>query len=221
MAPSLDASRLTFRKVDLDGDGEPELLVEYIDLVQSRYRKQEQGRLSDESFMGPEGVTIPYLSMWLLRFDGTVYRPTHVGPFLVGQVWAQAPFGQRKDRAMLFVRHESCTECHPSVYLSVVDFLREPNGALFEFTYATDHKDFDNTIEYVLPGMGHSVDAKVETRVLPASSEGPHLLQQFLMDDGKVEWWIFRCDDLKCDYEMFLGALPSRYRPSWQAGRKL
>jgi hypothetical protein len=202
IAPSLDRQRWTFRQVDLDGDGEPELIVEYVDLI------------------GDASVKDPYLSLWHLRFDGTVYRPTYAGPFLVGGLHGQMAFGQTGERKVVFVRHSSCTECHPWVYLTIVDFFSKPNGAAFEFTYAGDHKSFKYDIEYILPGMGHSIDAKVETRALPATLEGPHLMQQFRLNNGKTEWWVFRCADMKCDYEMF-DELPNKYRSSWQSGRKL
>ena len=100
------------------------------------------------------------------------------------------------------------------------DFLPRPNGAAFEFTYDGDHQTFKPRIEYVLPGMGHSVDAKVETRALPATAAGPHLMQQFRLEDGKAEWWVFRCEKFKCDYEMY-DELPGKYRQTWQRGRKL
>ena len=202
IAPSLDQQRWSFRKVDLDGDGEPEVIVEYVDLI------------------GDANVKDPYLSLWHLRYNGTVYRSTYAGPFLVGNLHAQLAFGQSNDRKMVVVRHSSCTECHPWVYLTVIDFFRSPDGAAFEFTYADDHKSFKYDIEYILPGVGHSVDAKVETRALAATSEGPHLIQQFRFDDGKTEWWVFRCQDLKCDYEMYK-ELPSKYRQSWQRGLKI
>jgi len=202
IAPSLDVQRWSFRKVDLDGDGEPEVIVEYVDLI-------------DDA-----NVKDPYLSLWHLRYDGTAYRPTYAGPFLVGSIHAQMAFGQSHGRQMVFIRHSSCTECHPWVYLTVVDLLARPNGAAFEFTYDDAHKSFKYEIEYVLPGMGHSVDAKVETRALPATPEGPHLMQRFRLDDGKTEWWVFRCQSLKCDYEMY-EELPSKYRQSWQRGKKV
>jgi len=202
LAPSLDGRRWTFRKVDLDRDGEPELLVEHVDLI------------------GDADVKDPYLSLWHLRYNGAIYVPTYAGPFLVGSIHAHLPFGQSGDRDVVFVRHSSCTECHPWIYLTVVDFLPRPSGAAFEFSYDHDHKVFQDTIEYVLPGMGHSVDAKVETRALPATSAGPHLMQQFRLDDGKTEWWIFRCEQLKCDHEQF-DKLPGKYWPAWQAGKKL
>ena len=219
LAPSLDPARLTFRTVDLDRDGEPELLVEYIDLPPALYRVQEGGRVLEEVHPIPDVEhRDPYLSLWLLKFDGTVYRTTYAGHFLAGAVHAEAPFGQDGSHRMIFIRHQSCTECHASTYLTVVDFFRD---AGFVFSYDEAHSDFTYRIEYALAGKGHTVNAEVETRVLPASPKGPHLMQQFRLDDGKVEWWVFRCVDLKCDYEMHLGALPSRYRKAWQAGRKL
>jgi len=52
------------------------------------------------------------------------------------------------------------------VYVSVVDFLRTPNGAMFEFSYAGDHKEFGHTIEYILPGWAIR-SMRSRTRVLP------------------------------------------------------
>lgn len=203
LAPSLDQERSTFRKLDLDLNGDPELLVEQVDLV------------------GDEYVRDPYLSVWLLRYDGTRFQPTYAGPFLVGEIVAELPFGSRPAQRSLIVRHQSCTECDPWVYLSVLDLLREPKGGVFQFTYAADHKDFGRTIEYSLPGMGHSVDADVETRVPSPTPTGPHLLQRFKLEDGTTEWWVFTCSDLKCDYDMSIGSLPGKYKALWDAGKPL
>jgi len=219
IAPSLDPARLTFRTMDLDGDGEPELLVEFIDLPPPLYQLQEGGRISEEAFPIPGAVQRdPYLSLWVLKFDGSVYRATYAGPFLAGEVHAAAPFGQVGMPTMVFIRHQSCTECHASTYLTVVDFFRDD---AFQFSYDEKHEIFAHRIEYSLAGKGHTVDAEVETRVLPASNAGPHLLQQFRLADGKVEWWVFSCVDLKCDYALHLGALPAQFRKAWGAGRKL
>jgi hypothetical protein len=107
------------------------------------------------------------------------------------------------------------------VYLTAVDFLHPPSGAFFEFTYAKDHKEFSPRIEYVVPGMGHSVDADVETRI-PKGNAGQHLMQHFLLKDGEPEWWIFSCNrDLKCDYELHLGSLSSRYEAAWAEADRL
>src|SRR5439155_17728370 len=120
-----------------DGDGEPEVIVEYIDLV------------------GDANVKDPYLSLWHLRYDGSVYRPTYAGPFLVGSIHAQMAFGQSGNRDVVFIQHSSCTECHPWVYLTAVDFFPRPNGAAFEFTYGVVYMTFKYYIVYVLPEMGH------------------------------------------------------------------
>jgi len=177
-------------------------MVEYVDLV------------------GDANVKDPYLSLWHLRHDGSVYRPTYAGPFLAGSIHAQMAFGQSGGRDVVFIRHSSCTGCHPWVYLTVVDFLPRPSGAAFEFTYDEDHKIFKYEIEYVLPGMGHSLDAKVETRALAATPAGPNLMQQFRLDDGKTEWWVFHCEKFKCDYEKY-DELPRKYRQAWERGKKV
>jgi len=219
IAPSLDPARLTFRTVDLDGDGEPELLVEFTDLPPPMYQIQQGGRLSEETYPLPVVDTRdPYLSLWLLKFDGSVYRATYAGPFLVGEIHAAAPFGQVGKPTMVFIRHQSCTECHASTYLTVVDFFRDDG---FTFSYDEAHQVFASAFKYSLAGKGHTVDAEIESRVLPASTEGPHLMQQFRHDGGKIEWLIFRCVDLRCDYELHLGPLPPQLRAAWEAGRKL
>ena len=219
LAPSLDPARLTFRTVDLDGDGEPELLVEFIDLPPPLYQIQQGGRLSEEAYPLP-GVDArdPYLSLWLLKFDGSVYRATYAGPFLAGELHTMAPLGQSGRNAAVFVRHQNCTECHASTYLTAVDFARDD---WFAFSYDKAHKTFEPRIEYGLAGKGHTVDASVETRVLPVSPKGPHLMQQFQLDGGKVEWWVFRCVELKCDYELHIGALPAQFKRAWETGRRL
>jgi len=203
LAPSLDRGRITFRKLDLDKDNEPELLVEYVDLI------------------GDEHVKDPYLTLWLISFEGERVKATHVGPFLVGDIWVAIPFGQHDNHNMVVIRHQSCTECHPWVYLTIVDFLRGANGDAFRFTYSEDHKRFGSTLEYILPRMGHSADAHVESRIMKPTGKGPHLIQRFTLDGGKTEWWVFTCKETQCDFELSVGAIPAKYKPFWEAGRKL
>src|SRR5439155_23711767 len=90
--------------------------------------------------------------------------------------------------------------------------------------YAKAHDGFDSTIEYALTGQGHTIDAKVETRSLPASAKGPHLLQSFTMEQGENrpdEWWTFTCKDFRCDYQMYAGQPPADFKKLWDKGRKL
>jgi hypothetical protein len=203
LAPSLDEAKLTFWRTDIIGGKEPELLIGFIDLI------------------GDENVKDPYLSLWLLKYDGTKYNAIHAGPFLYGQLHYIGQFGQDSSRKMVFIKHMSCTECHPWVYLTIVDFLKGSNGDAFSFTYLENHKDFSYRIEYILPGMGHSVDAKVETRVIQSGMKGPHLIQHFILEEGGSEWWTFNCKELKCDYEFFKNSLPQKYNILWRNGQKI
>jgi hypothetical protein len=203
MAPGLKKENLTFWKVSL-APGRPGLLLGHIDIS------------SDEPFR------YPYLSLWFMPADdpaGAAYG----GSYLAGRLHALRPFGADASRTQVFVKHQSCIECEPWVYLTVIDFSRRAPGNRFQFSYDDDHRDFDATIEYELPGMGHSVDAKVESRVPAAhAASGPHLLQHYKFEDAtKDEWWVFVCRGLKCDYKLFGRELPDRYRKSWQTAQTL
>ena len=204
LAPSLNQESLTFWKTDYFEDGEPELIVGQVDISKDKYFKY------------------PYLSLWLLEFKGNKYKATYAGPFLAGQLHAIEPFGPFNGKRMAFVWHLSCIQCEPWVYLTVVDFSKLPDGAFFEFTYSKDHSGFGHTIEYGLPGMGHSVDAVVESRITTIlDSNGPHLIQKFKLLEGKYEWWVFTCKDYKCDYEMYLDNLPKKYIKIWENAERL
>jgi hypothetical protein len=172
LAPSLNQSHLSFWITSLDAGETPALLVEYI-------------VLNDDKV-----APYPFLSLWRIHFDGDSYRTTYAGGFLNGRIHAVRVFGEQSTRRMVFVEHVSCLECEPTTYLTAIDFVA-PTANPFEFSSAEGHGDYGMTIEYALPGMGHTVDAAVETRILPPSSSGPHLLQSFRMEGGKVpdEWW--------------------------------
>ena len=45
-------------------------------------------------------------------------------------------------------------------------------------------------------------------------------MQRFLFDDGRTEWWVFRCQAYKCDYEIY-EQLPAKYGQLWQHGQKI
>jgi hypothetical protein len=204
LAPTLDKKNLTFWKIDVDQDGESKLLIGYIDISKDKH------------------FQYPYLSLWLLKFIDNRYKATYAGPFLSGTIHAIRQFGQDAKNNMVFVQHLSCIECHPWVYLTIIDFSKQPEGAFFEFTYSETHSNFKPTIEYELPGMGHSVDAKVESRVPnPPNVEGPHLIQNFKLEDGTEEWWEFTCKGYKCDYNFSKGYAPEKLYKLWKGADKL
>lgn len=164
----------------------------------------------------------PYLSIWRLEIKNAQLIAQFAGSFLSGQIHAIRPFGHENQANKVFVKHLSCLECEPWVYLSVLDFSQQSARSL-EFTYDPDHKDYEETIEYELPGMGHSVEADVETRIPKGdTSSVPDLIQVFrYREEKKTEWWLFSCQHGQCDYQLFNGALPGRYRGSWASADKL
>jgi len=167
----------------------------------------------------------PFLSLWRLRFTADGYDAPHASGFLNGAIHDVRPFGTNTQRKIVFVKHVNCIACEPTTYLTAIDFDAEVADAkAFEFSYAKAHDGFDSTIEYALPGHGHTIDAKVETRSLPASAKGPHLLQSFTMEQGENrpdEWWTFTCKDFRCDYQMYAGQPPADFKKLWDKGRKL
>jgi len=205
LAPSLDEKKLTFWIYNIDKNNEPDLIVGFIDLS------------------GDERVQDPYLSLWLLKNDKSKYHVVYAGPFLYGELQNVMFFGPDKNNKMIFIKHQSCTECEPWIYVTIVDFLKKSNGDVFTFTYSENHKEYNPTIEYILPGMGHSVDAEVETRIpVQIDKNGPHLIQHYVMEDKTEEWWVFTCKERKCDYEFFKKSLlPEKYWVLWQKSKKL
>jgi len=206
IAPSLDLKHLALWKTDLDSDNEPELLVGYLTPLKQT-----------------EDYSDPYFTLWLMKKNKTIYKVIHVGPFLAGRLHAIKSFGPFRNQKTVFIKFLSCTECDAIVFLLAVNFETSKDGSPFEFTYSQDHKSWAPIIEYELPGMGHTVNAEVETRIpLSTGPTGPHLLQKFTMkDDGRTEWWAFTCKGLRCDYEMTIGKLPERYKNHWDKGEKL
>ena len=209
LAPSLEESHLTFWIDDLNQDGEAEILAEHLDFSESYDPKHPA--------LGGDG----YRSYWLLRWTGSKYEEIHVGPFLVGELHNIRPFGRATGEKVMFVKHPSCTACDPWIYQTVVDFYAGENGDVFRFTYSKDHQSFGPTLEYRLPGRGHSVDANVETRTTAPGENGPHLMQFFDLEEGQDEWWIFTCKGMKCDYEMFLNELPLKFKKVWEDAENL
>ncbi|HZL69090.1 MAG TPA: hypothetical protein VFC29_17380 [Candidatus Limnocylindrales bacterium] len=188
--------------VDLNGDRERELLGQY-DVA----AKPQEDR---------------YTAFFAFQWNTGRYRVTAASWFLEGALLAVRSFGSTRAKKA-FLRFESCTECEPWVYLTVVDFTVPPIGAGYEFGYDLQHpQERHPEIEYVLPGMGHSIDAKVETRVpVQPDLAGPHLLQHFAVVDGEDEWWSFTCKGLQCDPEMSKGNAPVRLLEQWKKAVKL
>lgn len=209
LAPSLEEGHLTFWVDDMNQDGEAEIVAEHLDFSESYDPKHPA--------LGGDG----YRSYWLLRWTGSKYEEIHVGPFLVGELHSIRPFGRATGEKVMFVKHQSCTACDPWIYQTVVDFYAGENGDVFRFTYSKDHQSFGPTLEYRLPGRGHSVDAEIETRTNLPSENGPHLIQFFDLEEGEDEWWVFTCKEMKCDFEMFLNELPSKFRKVWDNADKL
>ena len=204
LAPDLTIATTTVWKAALGLGGEGDILVAHVDIS------------TDENFH------YPYLSLWRLGFKDGRVDAEFGGSFLAGEIQTIRPFGHEDRTNKVFVKHLSCIECEPWVYLTIVDFSRE-KAIPVRFTYSEDHKDYDDTIEYELPGMGHSVDAKVETRI-PQTESDPlvDMIQTFrYTEEKKTEWWLFSCKNGQCDYRMFTGALPQEYRSSWASADKL
>ena len=204
LAPDLTFSTTTVWKASANSSGEGDVLVTHIDIS------------TEENFH------YPYLSLWRIGFKDGQVDVQFGGSFLAGEIHAIRTFGHEDKTKKVFVKHLSCIECEPWVYLTIVDFSRK-TATPVKFTYAEDHKEYDDTIEYELPAMGHSVDAKAETRI-PKTDAGQlaDLIQTFrYTEETKTEWWVFSCKNERCDYRMFNGSLPEKYRSSWASADKL
>jgi hypothetical protein len=204
VAPDLTFATTTIWKAAVTSSGEPDFLVTHVDISAEQY------------------FHYPYLSLWHVDFKDGRIDAQFGGSFLAGEIHAIRPFGREDKTNKVFVKHLSCIECEPWVYLTILDFSHQTARPV-KFTYAADHKDFDDIIEYELPGMGHSVDAKVETRI-PKSDAGQSadLIQAYrYTEEKKIEWWVFSCNNGLCDYRMFNDGLPQKYRSSWASADKL
>lgn len=183
--------------VDLKGDGARGLLVQY-----DAKAKGEQDR---------------YAAFFSFGWDTRRYRVTAASWFLEGSLHAVRLFGPTNTKKAFF-RYLSCTECDASVYLTVVDFTVPPTGAGYQFGYnLEDRQSRGPEIEYSLPGMGHTIDAEVETRIpTQPGPAGPHLLQHFIVEDGPDEWWSFTCHGLECDAGMTKGQPSVQMADQWK-----
>ena len=183
--------------VDLDGDGERELLGQYD--------------------ANAKGQVDRYAAFFVFKWNTGRYRVTTASWFLEGSLHAVRFFGPTQTKKV-FLRFLSCTQCHAWVYLTVLDLTVLPTGVGYEFRYdLQDPHSRQPEIEYELPGNGHSIDAAVETRVpVQPDLAGPHLLQHFAIEDGEDEWWSFACKELECEPEMTKGKPPARLLDQWK-----
>jgi hypothetical protein len=202
LAPSLNMENMTAWLTDMDGDKEPDLIVGYMDISKDELK-------------------YPYLSLWRLKYEKGKYKAYYAGPFLNGTFHAIQPFGEKSKNKTVFVKHASCIECEPILYLTALDFDAGDDARAYEFTYNEKHEGFRPRIEYELPGMGHTVEAKVETRILSPSVKGPHLLQYFDMEEQPDEWWAFTCLNYRCDYKMYLNKPPDDFKKLWEKAKRL
>jgi len=214
--PFLDPTRLAFYKDDLDGDGAPDLLVGYVAISRT--------------------FPDPFFAFYFISFKHEQLVIRLNGPYLNGRWHAFAPFGPAPKGKTVFVRYQSCTSCHFGLYLETVNFQMSETGAPFLFgAYRSDKqkqkdiRSFRSSIEYTLPGRGHSVDAEVETKIINRSHpRNPSIIQKFtilkeeeLKPTGEVEWWLFSCQELQCPSNPILGKLPVAYAKLWKQGQKL
>ncbi len=199
LAPTLKQDNLAFYVSDLDGDGVPDLVVGYAEISKT--------------------YEYPYLSLWELKYAGGRYKATYAGSYLDGTVHAITDFGEDRGKKAVFVRHSSCIECDPNIFLTPIEFSGGEH--VYEFNYSGKPDDFDTFIQYSFPNEGLTENTKVETRLLPPSKNGPHLLQLFDKQGGAKKWWAFTCKDYKCSYETYDVTLPKHLQMLWKNAKRL
>jgi hypothetical protein len=165
-----------------------------------------------------------YTAFFVLRWQDSCYRVSFTDWFLEGSLQAVRTFGPSR-RRNLFVRFSSCTECCAWTYVAAVDLDGPPGTrpARYRFSYASGTPGtFQPELEYVLPGRGHSIEAKVETRLPPRPApNGIHVLQYFDLEDGADEWWAFRCKGWDCHPEVHVGEPPADFATAWKSASPL
>lgn len=208
MAPGLTATGWTgLWTADLDRDGEPELIAGY----------QVPDRQGEDR----------YFAFFVLRWTGDDYRIASASWFLEGSIHAIRRFDAGSGEAKVVVRLLSCTMCEPFVYLVIADFGDSADGSVFELSYApealNDSESWSANVEYELPGMGHSIEADVETRVLEgAGPANPQLMQYYhVKDGGPDEWWSFRCAGLRCAPEVLKGKPSEAFLTLWRRAKRI
>ena len=159
-----------------------------------------------------------YMALYQFTFLPNEISTQFYGPFLNGNYQAVSKINGKDT---LFIRHVSCAECHPWVYLEAIQFLSDKNtGVPLHFNYSFGEPSWSPYLEYELPGHGHSVEALVETRI---TSTGPYsIIQKFSLNKGtKTEWWGFNCDNFRCKTDLRKGDLPKDWVKEWKTGEPI
>ena len=160
----------------------------------------------------------PYMVIYQFNFPLDNVVTQFYGPFLNG---VYHRINKVNDNDTLFIKYDSCMECHPWVYLQAIQFSAEKNiGVPLHFNYQLGEPYWSPRMEYELPGMGHSVGGTVETRV---TRTGPFsIIQKFsLYKDDKIEWWGFDCKSFRCKTDIRKNDLPKDWGNGWKTGKKI
>jgi hypothetical protein len=222
LAPSFDPVRLGLWIYRVGEKKENALLVTYVDL----------------NLHEPD---TPYLSLWSVTWpNGKMkikFKVAKQGSFLFGQVVEISQFGTSKKNRVVILKHQNCVECEPSSYFTFIDFSAEPKAKSYDFTLADDHKQFGDGLECVTGQLDEDAPITIETRVLPASPNGPHVLQRVTHGISPEppsepeeprpkpdldEWWTFTCKGYRCDYRREAAEKPSaEFQKLWDKARGL
>jgi hypothetical protein len=137
------------------------------------------------------------------------------GPYLNGSFQA---IKKLDDSDAMFIRYQSCTECHPWIYMGIIRFdqANQNSGTPIHFKYTNSPV---SRLEHKLPGYGHSMEGTVETRI---PKVGPFsIIQNFILENNQVEWWGFNCSQILCSSKLVKGDLPLEFTDGWETGYKL
>ena len=160
----------------------------------------------------------PYMVIYQFNFPLDNLVTQFYGPFLNG---GYHRISKVNDNDTLFIKYDSCMECHPWVYLQAIQFSAEKNiGVPLHFNYSLGEPFWSPKMEYELPGMGHSVGGSVETRITRTGSFS--IIQKFsLYKDDKIEWWGFDCKSFRCKTDIRKNDLPKDWGNGWKTGKKI
>tara|TARA_B100001245_G_scaffold222153_1_gene194052 strand:+ start:488 stop:1648 length:1161 start_codon:yes stop_codon:yes gene_type:complete len=199
----------------------------WIDISHLAYSKKRiNGRPTLFVFMSSiDKEDHPYMVIYQFTFPLDDIFIQFYGPFLNGDYHG---INKVNGNDTLFIKYESCMECHPWVYLQAIQFFSELPASIslknigvpLHFNYSFGEPSWSPRMEYELPGMGHSVEGSVETRI---ARTGPFsIIQKFTLSDGpKTEWWGFNCASFRCKTNLRKGDLPKDWIKGWRTGESM